>query len=71
MTGAQRDPGENDDAGGRLRVGEETPPGESPCPGCGAYYFALHEPGCEFEQCAVCEGQLVACGGHPIAQKSS
>jgi hypothetical protein len=46
----------------RLRVGEERPPVESPCPGCGAYYFALHATGCEDEQCPACGGQMVSCG---------
>jgi hypothetical protein len=46
----------------RLRVGEERPPLESPCPGCGAYYFTLHATGCEDEQCPACGGQLVSCG---------
>jgi hypothetical protein len=46
----------------RLRLGEEKPPGESPCPGCGAYYFALHETGCDCEQCPCCGGSLVSCG---------
>jgi hypothetical protein len=46
----------------RLRVGEEKPPGESPCPGCGAYYFDLHATGCEYEPCPACGGQLVSCG---------
>jgi hypothetical protein len=45
----------------RLRVGEEKPPCESPCPGCGAYYFALHATGCDFEQCPSCGGQLASC----------
>jgi hypothetical protein len=45
----------------RLRVGEERPPCESPCPGCGAYYFALHAAGCEHEQCPACGGPLEAC----------
>lgn len=48
----------------RLRLGEEQPPGESPCPGCGAYYFALHDAGCEYEQCPRCRGQRVTCGCH-------
>jgi hypothetical protein len=46
----------------RLRVGEERPPGESPCAGCGAYYFTLHAVGCEDEQCPACGGQLATCG---------
>jgi hypothetical protein len=46
----------------RVRVGEEKPRGESPCPGCGAYYFALHATGCDFEQCPACGGQLASCG---------
>jgi hypothetical protein len=46
----------------RLRLGEEKPPGESPCPGCGAYYFGLHGAGCEYEQCPACGGQLAGCG---------
>ena len=45
----------------RLRVGEEKPPCESPCPGCGAYYFALHMVGCEYEQCPACGGSLASC----------
>lgn len=50
------------EARSRLRVGEEKPPCESPCPGCGAYYFALHASGCDFEQCPACGGQLASCG---------
>jgi hypothetical protein len=46
----------------RLQVGEERPPCDSPCPGCGAYYVALHATGCEYEQCPACGGQLVSCG---------
>jgi hypothetical protein len=46
----------------RVRLGEEKPPGESPCPGCGAYYFDLHGAGCEYEQCPACGGQLAGCG---------
>jgi hypothetical protein len=46
----------------RIRLGEEKPAGESPCPGCGAYYFDLHGSGCEFEQCPACGGQLASCG---------
>jgi hypothetical protein len=46
----------------RLCVGEEHPPGESPCLGCGAYYFTLHATGCEYEQCPRCGGQLETCG---------
>jgi hypothetical protein len=53
--------GDDGDASGRLRVGEEAPPCESPCPGCGAYYFALHEDGCEYEQCARCGGPRISC----------
>ena len=45
----------------RLRVGEERPPSDSPCPGCAAYYVALHATGCEYEQCPACGGQLVSC----------
>ncbi len=46
----------------RLRVGEETPPCESPCSGCGAYYFALHAVACDCEQCPRCGGALASCG---------
>jgi len=46
----------------RLRLGEEEPPGESPCPGCGAYYFVLHEAGCDGEQCPRCRGSIATCG---------
>jgi hypothetical protein len=46
----------------RVRVGEEKPPGESPCPGCGAYYFDLHGAGCEYEACPACGGPLATCG---------
>jgi hypothetical protein len=54
----------------RLRVGQETPPCDSPCPGCAAYYFDFHEFGCEYEECPVCHQALVDCG-HPIAQNPS
>ncbi len=53
-----------DETRARLRVGEEKPPCESPCPGCGAYYFALHATGCEYEQCPACGGQLASCACH-------
>jgi hypothetical protein len=46
----------------RVRVGEERPPCESPCPGCGAYYFDVHASGCEFEQCPRCGGAFASCG---------
>jgi len=46
----------------RLRVGEETPRCDSPCPGCGAYYFELHATGCGYEQCPACGGSLANCG---------
>ena len=46
----------------RVRVGEERAPAESPCPGCGAYYFDTHEAGCDYEECPACGGSLVACG---------
>ncbi len=45
----------------RLRVGEERPPSDSPCLGCGAYYGALHASGCDYEQCPRCGGQLASC----------
>ena len=51
-------------------MGEETPPCESPCPGCGAYYD-FHEDGCEYEECAACGSPLAVCGGHPTAQNPS
>jgi hypothetical protein len=34
----------------RVRVGLEREPVESPCPGCGAYYFDFHEIACEYEE---------------------
>jgi hypothetical protein len=46
----------------RLRVGEESPRCESPCPACGSYYFELHASGCDNEQCPACGGQLASCG---------
>ena len=46
---------------GRIVFGEETDVCESPCPGCGHYYFDYHAPGCEIEQCPECGGQLVSC----------
>jgi hypothetical protein len=61
MNGARRSSGDDGGDGDRLRVGEETPPCDSPCPGCGAYYFALHEDGCEYEQCPRCGGALARC----------
>ncbi len=45
----------------RVPFGLEREPEESPCPGCGVYFFELHQPGCEFEECPVCGGQVVAC----------
>jgi rRNA maturation endonuclease Nob1 len=45
----------------RLRVGEESPPVESPCLGCGAYYFQEHAPGCDYEQCARCGSPITRC----------
>jgi hypothetical protein len=71
MIGTHYERDTDEDTGVRLRVGEETPPCESPCPGCGAYYFAMHEEGCEYEQCPKCGGPLVDCGGHPMAQNPS
>ena len=46
----------------RVRLGEETPPEESPCATCGTYYFHVHEAGCDREQCPACGGQLIAPG---------
>ena len=46
----------------RVRLGEEREPEESPCPGCGAYYGALHEWGCDIEECPRCGGQRIRCG---------
>jgi hypothetical protein len=45
----------------RVRVGEERARVESPCPGCGAYYFQLHTSGCEMEECPACTGSLASC----------
>lgn len=41
---------DDDDDRARVRVGLERDPVESPCPGCGAYYFDLHAIGCELEE---------------------
>jgi hypothetical protein len=46
----------------RIPFGEERHPEESPCPGCGVYYFDYHAPGCPVEECAVCGGQRAECG---------
>jgi hypothetical protein len=46
----------------RVRLGEERAPGDSPCPGCRAYYFELHAVGCEYEECPACGGALAICG---------
>jgi hypothetical protein len=46
----------------RVPFGEEKQREESPCPGCGAYYFALHELGCDVEECPACGGALARCG---------
>jgi hypothetical protein len=45
----------------RRRIGEERDPVESPCPGCGAYFFDVHVMGCEEEECPVCGDLLCAC----------
>jgi hypothetical protein len=39
-----------DDPPARIPVGLEREPVESPCPGCGAYFFDLHADGCAFEE---------------------
>lgn len=46
----------------RVRFGEERHVEDSPCVGCGTYYFDVHRSGCEFEECPSCGGQLIACG---------
>jgi hypothetical protein len=46
----------------RVPFGEEAHRDESPCAGCGAYYFALHALGCEMEECPACGGALARCG---------
>ncbi|MBK7396259.1 MAG: hypothetical protein IPJ34_08150 [Myxococcales bacterium] len=46
----------------RLLFGEERDREESPCPGCGVYFFDEHEIGCELEECPRCGGPLAQCG---------
>jgi hypothetical protein len=46
----------------RVLFGEERSREESPCPGCGTYYFAAHAWGCEVEECPACGGALARCG---------
>jgi hypothetical protein len=46
----------------RIPFGEERHREESPCPGCGVYYFEFHLPGCPIEECAECGGQRAECG---------
>ena len=46
----------------RVRFGYERDVADSPCVGCGRYYFDYHAPGCDWEQCPACGGQLVTCG---------
>ena len=52
----------------RIPFGMERDAEESPCPGCGVYYFDHHQPGCEYEECPVCGGQIVgwSANGLPI-----
>ncbi len=57
-------PLERPTAGRRERIpfGEERHREESPCPGCGVYYFDFHEAGCPFEECPACGGPRASCG---------
>lgn len=32
------------------------------CHDCGAIYGQLHEEGCDWEECAICQGQRISCG---------
>jgi hypothetical protein len=46
-----------------------TPAGE-PCPICAVEIRTAHLPGCDYEQCPRCGGQLTACGCPPPAQRA-
>lgn len=46
----------------RILFGEERDREESPCPGCGVYFFEVHEWGCPIEECPYCGGALATCG---------
>jgi hypothetical protein len=51
----------------RLPYGSETfrdpaEAGHRPCRHCGAVKGQLHEPLCDYEQCPVCESQVMGCG---------
>jgi hypothetical protein len=60
-----------DGAYGPIRFGAEPPahfglePGEAlsvdRCGDCGVLRGGVHHPGCEFEQCPRCGGQLIGC----------
>lgn len=45
----------------RIPFGEERYREESPCPGCGVYYFEFHQPGCPLEECPRCGGHRAEC----------
>jgi hypothetical protein len=45
----------------RIAFGAERAREDSPCPECGAYYFALHADGCAIEECPFCGDALAHC----------
>ncbi|MBX3469549.1 MAG: hypothetical protein KF878_21970 [Planctomycetes bacterium] len=54
----------------RVPYGQETfrEPAEArrePCRHCGTIRGKLHDPGCDFEECPVCGGQVMSCDCDP------
>lgn len=36
-----------------------------PCRHCGTIFGKLHDPGCDYEECPVCHGQVMSCDCDP------
>ena len=46
-----------------VRYGDETRGGrDAPCHDCGTPPGGFHHPGCDWEECPACHGQIISCG---------
>lgn len=41
---------------------DSIPNGDEKCHDCGVKEGARHHPGCDWERCPKCQGQLISCG---------